>query len=314
MEFFIIMNDQQQGPFSVEQLANLNIMPDTPVWCEGMDDWTTANNVAELQHLVAYAPRVDDGANATAGTAKSTSRPPKWTSRPTYEDRAENMSYAQYSTPQEPAAKPRKSRTSLWVTLIVLGVLAIILAITNPSKEDHCRAITKVSHTWVNETVEDLGGTGIIGGVIKIGSSQLIRNLVDKIVDVDNYVLFSMGYIDTGAEKSRVSFGIMGHVFTFDKNLIDKKLEEAFGNSVKDMVNIGGLFSDDESDNSNDVIPPSEQNDEDEVTAEDRAGSAFDMPDEVDTLMKKGAKLAAKEGAKLLDKAIDEMFKDDDKK
>ena len=66
MEFFIIKNDEQQGPFTLEQLSGMSIMPDTPVWCEGMSDWTTASQVAELQQLVAYAPRVDSPAEPPA--------------------------------------------------------------------------------------------------------------------------------------------------------------------------------------------------------------------------------------------------------
>ena len=54
----------------------------------------------------------------------------------------------------------------------------------------------------------------------------------------------------------------------------------------------------------------SNPNDSDEVVSpEDRAESIFDMPAEVDTLMKKGAKKLAKEGIKQAEKAIDELFK-----
>ena len=308
MEFFVIMNDQQQGPFSIEQLANMSIMPDTPVWREGMADWTTAENVAELQHLVAYAPRVDGAQPPVPDATASAAQPPQWDPRPAMNDMSHTTPFP---THDQPAPKPRKSHTALWVTLLIVGILAIILAITNPSRDDHCRAITKESRTWVSETVEDLGGTGIIGGIVKAGSTRLIRGLVDKIVDVDNYVLFSMGYIDNGAEKSRVSFGIMGHVFTFDKNLIDEKLKEAFGNSVSDIVGFGNIFSSDEEieEDNTEVAPIPEENKEEEVTPEDRAESTFDMPDEVDTLIKNGAKMAAKEGAKALEKAIDDIFK-----
>ena len=103
----------------------------------------------------------------------------------------------------------------------------------------------------------------------------------------------------------------MGHVFTFDKNLIDEKLKEAFGNSVSDIVGFGNIFSSDEGieEDNIEVAPIPEENKEEEVTPEDRAESTFDMPDEVDTLIKNGAKMAAKEGAKALEKAIDDIFK-----
>ena len=310
MEFFIIMNDQQQGPFTLEQMSNLSIMADTPVWHEGLSDWTTADNVPELSHLVAYAPRVD-GANASAPrNTATTSQPPAWTPRPATSAAPEYSSAVDYDTPA--FNKPRKSRTALWVTLAVVALLAIILAATNPNKEDHCRAVTKVSHTWANETIEDLGGTGIVGGIFKLGSTQIIRSIVDNVVDVENYGLFSMGYIDTGADKTRVSFGILGHVFTFDKNVIDQKLKEAVGNDFKEkfkeIIDFDDFFS--SGDSEEDLATPSNPNDSDEVVSpEDRAESIFDMPAEVDTLMKKGAKKLAKEGIKQAEKAIDELFK-----
>lgn len=309
MEFFIIMNDQQQGPFTIEQLSGMSIMPDTPVWHEGMADWTTASNVAELQHMVAYAPQ--DGTQSQAAaqqtSPQSGAQPPQWT-RPT------QHADSQLQEPvAEKPAKPRKSHTALWVTLALLAVLSIILAITNPDKDDHCRAITKVSRTWMTETVNDLGGTGIIGGIVKVGSTQLIRTAINQFVDVDNYVLFSMGYIDTGAEKSRVSLGILGHVFTFDKNQIDDKLQEAIGLNIKDIVNIGKSISDDEPDvveQDNALVAPAQPvPDDEDVTAEDRAESTFDLPAEVDTLIKKSAKAAAKQGVKMLEKAIDDALK-----
>lgn len=314
MEFFIIMNDQQQGPFTLEQLGGISIMPDTPVWCEGMPDWTPASNVAELQHMVAYAPGATS-APAYPAAERQGSQPPQWNG-------AKQATKTASTTSQEPESnfetKPRKSHTALWVTLAIVAVLAIILAVTNPKKEDHCRAITNVSRTWMTETVNELGGTGVIGGLVKVGSTQLIRGVVNHVVDVDNYVLFSLGYIDTGAEKSRVSLGIMGHVFTFDKNQIDEKLQEAIGISVKDALNIGNIFGDEDSqvNEDNTIVEPAPQAqpaeplpDEDVVTPEDRAESTFDLPAEVDTLIKESAKVAAKQGVKMLEKAIDKALK-----
>ena len=82
MEFFIIKNDEQQGPFTIEQLSGMNIMPETPVWAEGMPDWTTADKVAELQQLVAYAPRVDSPAEPPAMPEASAAQPPVWNPAP----------------------------------------------------------------------------------------------------------------------------------------------------------------------------------------------------------------------------------------
>ena len=49
--FYIVENNQQAGPFTVEQLRAKGIAPETYVWSEGMSGWEQASNVGELQAL-----------------------------------------------------------------------------------------------------------------------------------------------------------------------------------------------------------------------------------------------------------------------
>lgn len=51
--YYIVENNQQAGPFTLEQLAARGITPDTNVWTEGMANWTLAGQVSELQFLFA---------------------------------------------------------------------------------------------------------------------------------------------------------------------------------------------------------------------------------------------------------------------
>lgn len=43
-------------PLTIEELKNLNITPDTPIWYEGLDEWTTAKNIEELKELFKATP------------------------------------------------------------------------------------------------------------------------------------------------------------------------------------------------------------------------------------------------------------------
>ena len=53
MEYFIIENNgQQAGPFSLEQLVQKTITPETLVWAQGMKDWTPAWKIAELKTVL----------------------------------------------------------------------------------------------------------------------------------------------------------------------------------------------------------------------------------------------------------------------
>ena len=47
------MNGQnQEGPFDIEQLKLLNIKKDTPIWFDGIENWTIAEKVEELKSIL----------------------------------------------------------------------------------------------------------------------------------------------------------------------------------------------------------------------------------------------------------------------
>lgn len=57
-QYYIGKNNQQTGPFEVNQLLANGLTPDTLVWCSGMQGWDKAKNVAELAGLfVAKQPQ-----------------------------------------------------------------------------------------------------------------------------------------------------------------------------------------------------------------------------------------------------------------
>ncbi len=250
MEFFIIKNDEQYGPYTIDQLREIGIDANTPVWHKGLDNWILADEIDELRDVLALSPVPDnDEEEIIEEPEVSYSAPPQWDKRQmrrlTGKELRESRAQSSY--------KPKKSRTGLWVTLGVVATLAIILFVTNPKKEDHCREITNVSRAWVNETIDNFGGDNLIGGVVKSASTWLIRSAVDENVQIDNYGLFSIGYIDTGAEKSRVSLGILGNVFTFNKEQLSEKVNEIISKYMQDAIDISEWFSFD-GDNLDDML------------------------------------------------------------
>lgn len=52
MNYWIIIDDTEQGPFTIEQLQENGITADTPVWFEGQNDWVPASQVVELAALL----------------------------------------------------------------------------------------------------------------------------------------------------------------------------------------------------------------------------------------------------------------------
>ena len=56
MEFYILINNVKQGPFTLDALASKNITPNTMVWTVGFTDWKPAKQVPELSDLLACLP------------------------------------------------------------------------------------------------------------------------------------------------------------------------------------------------------------------------------------------------------------------
>ena len=82
MEIYIHANGSNMGPYSLEQLKDLGIRPDTPVWYNGLPDWTPAG-VAPATRELFFAPSPDKAivpeepsAEAQATPASGESAPP----------------------------------------------------------------------------------------------------------------------------------------------------------------------------------------------------------------------------------------------
>lgn len=54
--YYLIINEQQRGPFAKEDLLAQGLTPSTMVWREGMADWAPATEVTELQELFYRQP------------------------------------------------------------------------------------------------------------------------------------------------------------------------------------------------------------------------------------------------------------------
>jgi len=55
-KYYLIQNDNQVGPFTLEEIKNKNISIKTPVWHDGLQEWTTADNIPEIQEFLNSAP------------------------------------------------------------------------------------------------------------------------------------------------------------------------------------------------------------------------------------------------------------------
>ena len=55
-KFYIVVNREKRGPFSIDELKTMNITPKTKVWCKGMTNWDDAENVYSLKDIIVDEP------------------------------------------------------------------------------------------------------------------------------------------------------------------------------------------------------------------------------------------------------------------
>jgi hypothetical protein len=50
-KYFVHDGQKEKGPLTIEELSSEDITAETPVWYEGLESWTMAGNVNELESL-----------------------------------------------------------------------------------------------------------------------------------------------------------------------------------------------------------------------------------------------------------------------
>ena len=51
-KYFLHDGSRRTGPFNIEELRLKNLNEDTPVWFEGLKEWTIIGNVQELKNII----------------------------------------------------------------------------------------------------------------------------------------------------------------------------------------------------------------------------------------------------------------------
>ena len=232
MEFHLIRNGKQEGPFSVEELSQQGITPESEVWAQGMADWKQAGDVPEL---TAVLQRAEFEASQQAARAAE--------NQPTMGQPYEPSYNPSQVPPQVPPRMPvpeesKKSGCTPWlITALILAILFATTVFTCPDRADHEAAIQEVTKAWVGDKVdEQMGGItgigGVFGDLINKALKELTGKSTDKIIstylDVKNYVVCSVGTVSLKENESKmVSLGVFGHVFTFGKEDIEKAWSQA---------------------------------------------------------------------------------------
>ena len=166
MEYFILIDNRQQGPYTINELRSRNITSATLVWAEGMKQWTPAWQVEELQTL--FATDSDEQTPPPAPHASNITPHASTDDAP---------STAHNGTDDDTTELPHKSHHSAGLTIAKLLLVAIVAVFvgavaTRPSADDHREAVTKEINRAIDKaTGADNDAWGMIGQ--KIGRAHV---------------------------------------------------------------------------------------------------------------------------------------------
>ena len=113
-----------------------------------------------------------------------------------------------------------------FIALLIIGAAAVI---TCPDKLAHKDAIMAVVNKKINEELqtddEEYQGLSALFGTL---GSGIASRVVDNRLVVKNHFLWSTGeFQDFDGEYQQVSVGVFGHIFTFNKQDLDKAINDA---------------------------------------------------------------------------------------
>lgn len=98
------------------------------------------------------------------------------------------------------------------IGLLLFIALIVFLYKSCPDKDAHAEALSEVIPEMVNAKFSEFGIDNVLGSNNQ--PSEALQHFARAIIDVDDYLLFSIGRENFTANDHVVSFGIAGHVFT----------------------------------------------------------------------------------------------------
>ena len=222
MEYYIKINEEKRGPYSLNELAERKLDETSLVMPTDGVEWVPANQIEELRTLFE--------------SKDSTDNPVKAEDIPFVEARPIIQAAPQETAQQAQPAPKKKSHTGCLIgILLTLVALVAVMIVTCPKTEQHKEVLSTVITTTVNDAVNDndnITGNTFIDNAFKTVSNafagKVIETAVDNLVTVDNYVVCSLGKVHYDGKDHIVSLGIFGHIFTVDEDDLQEAAERYY--------------------------------------------------------------------------------------
>lgn len=114
-----------------------------------------------------------------------------------------------------------------YLLIIIVLLVAVLMVLTVPDKAKHKEAMMEAINEYVEEEAVDKLGDTVLARLGKGVIVKTVETALNSKLKIENYYLFNKTYVRLDGEDQMLSLGMFGHVFTFDKEMLREKLEEA---------------------------------------------------------------------------------------
>ena len=206
MKYFIIVNNQQQGPFTIDELKQQGITAETSVWCEGMLQWAPASQVDELKDVLQESANGDT--TPTPPPFESAAQQQPQQPQPATNSQADTIREVlkvQENERQRIAEEQKKHRRrNCYIACAVAVVLLFILALTNPGMAEHRQSILDRVDTTSQQlnNIDNPAVRSLTKAMARMGggaTKDILKEMIDDYLEYHNYVFFSTTTLHSSA-------------------------------------------------------------------------------------------------------------------
>lgn len=111
--------------------------------------------------------------------------------------------------------------------VVIILLLAVLMTMTVPTKQTHKDAMMEAVKEFVDEEADNRFGDNVLTDIGKSVAVKTVELALNTKLKEHNYLVLNTTYVKLNGEEHMLSLGMFGHVFTFDKEMLHEKLEEA---------------------------------------------------------------------------------------
>ena len=123
------------------------------------------------------------------------------------------------------------------ISVAIILMVVVIMAQTVPSKERHKEVMMEAVRGFVDD---EAGNLGIADNALtRIGKDVVVKAVetaLNSKLKVHDYYVANTTYVKLKGEENLLSVGVLGMVFTFDKEMLHEKLQEALGGDNEEAM------------------------------------------------------------------------------